>query len=481
MGGIINYYHGEAGIVSDCWWQPLGNLLSLQIELEGNPHRVWARDYNTDIGIDPAIRRGDSVVYLRLDDTSGIWVRASDQHGLGLSEAVNRVKVNRSTWMDRWAEHVQDIEETAQIAQDLFDATGEPLRIVVGEPVNDGPATPVSFFLSYSSRNALLARQIYEDLGDDAGVTVWFDMAQPDGNVPDQDDAICRWLEDSVADCHGFLLLLTKSSVASRWVSREIEYAAERQDQQSDFHILILKADEVAVPEMFLKVGKVIDLDKIWWSRGISEELFASIYGRSGRRAWLRLQHGAPAAEGKTLGYRDFAADSGTVVNLDWTTSQFSGSDFRSKELSWQLDYLTRDGTANRIVGGGEKQPVDLDMHPGDRIAFINLRRRWGCTIEEPLPLWMRGDDLAISPDLVLDRYYEAMEVNHAFAPSESRLQLQGRNVWGRTLAVKTYRSTDGRWRDYCDILWAMLRKDVDAADLLRRLSEGARLEIVDA
>jgi TIR domain len=480
MGGIINYYHGEDGIVSDRWWQVLGDLLSFQIELSGDPHRIWARDYNTDIGIDPTIRRGDRVVYLRLDDTSGIWVRESDQRGSELSDAISRVMENRR-WMERWAKHSQDVDEISKIAQGLFDETNEPLRIVVGEPTNDGPATPVSFFLSYSSRNSLLARQIYEDLSNDAKATVWFDLAQPKGTAPAHDEAIAKWLEESIYDCQGFTLLLTKSALESDWVSREIEFAMDKRDCHKDFHILILRTEDVVVPKVAQSVGKVIDCDRIWWSRGISEELFAAIYGRQGRRAWLGEQRGTLVIEGNTLGYRHLATDSGTVVSFDWTTSPCFDSDFRRKDLSWCLEYTPHGGGTSRVVGGGENKPADLDMRPGDRIAFINLRRRWGCSIEGTLPLWMRGDNLTVTPDVVLDRYYEALEINDEFVPTKIQMKRMGRDAWGRTLAPVAFQSGDGQWRNYTDLLRTMLREKVDSAELARRFLAGSQITIVDA
>ena len=59
-----------------------------------------ARDYASDIGVDPDAVPGDKLVYLRLDDTCGIWVRDSTRYGTALKAAINRVLDNRR-WMKR--------------------------------------------------------------------------------------------------------------------------------------------------------------------------------------------------------------------------------------------------------------------------------------------------------------------------------------------------------------------------------------------
>ena len=120
MSGIVSYYHGEKGDVVDRWWQPFdeNRLLAFNIEIAGDPHRVWARDYNADIGIDPILQRGDAAVYLRLDDTSGIWARESDQQGTKLNEAIQRVRQNRN-WMERWEQHSNDTPAILALVEEL--------------------------------------------------------------------------------------------------------------------------------------------------------------------------------------------------------------------------------------------------------------------------------------------------------------------------------------------------------------------------
>src|SRR4051794_3380451 len=107
MSGIINYFHGERAAVADRWWQLVDDRLALRIELASNPHRARAQDYNSDIGIDPRLEVGDTAVYVRMEDTTGIWVREDHQHGTALREAVSHVLENRR-WMRSWGLHSDD-------------------------------------------------------------------------------------------------------------------------------------------------------------------------------------------------------------------------------------------------------------------------------------------------------------------------------------------------------------------------------------
>ncbi|MFP5285579.1 MAG: hypothetical protein ACLGI9_07570 [Thermoanaerobaculia bacterium] len=86
MSGIANYYHGEQGVAREISWWPAQDKLFLRLDLEGDPHRAFALDYGSDIAIDPAIRPRDHVVYIRLDNTCGVWVHRADQFTYRLEE-----------------------------------------------------------------------------------------------------------------------------------------------------------------------------------------------------------------------------------------------------------------------------------------------------------------------------------------------------------------------------------------------------------
>src|SRR5215472_7974681 len=131
MSGIINYYHGESGTVADCWWGLSGEFLAYHMELVGDPHRSWALDYGGDIGVDPEIREGDEVVYWRLEDIAGIWVSNRSESATKLQEAIDRVLQNRRI-VRAW-EVAESEEEYAAIGQEIYESTGQPLRVMTAE------------------------------------------------------------------------------------------------------------------------------------------------------------------------------------------------------------------------------------------------------------------------------------------------------------------------------------------------------------
>ncbi len=151
MAGIINYYHGESGFVADRGYAPDEEQRTYVLRLEGDPHRELAYDYGSDIGIDPLLRVGEKATFLRIDTYAGIWVREQDLFYPELEPAIGRVVSGRDG--DHTEPRITD--ETARKM-----GTGRVQR----------PATETSFFLSFSSENVLVARQIFEDLRDDAKV-----------------------------------------------------------------------------------------------------------------------------------------------------------------------------------------------------------------------------------------------------------------------------------------------------------------------
>ena len=357
-----------------------------------------------------------------------------------------------------------------KVAGELIKA-GEHLRVGTGQPIVKEPATPVAFFLSYSSTDVLVARQVYDDLRQDAKATAWFDLAQSPDPSRRNDTDIAKWLEQSVHGCQGFVLVLSKHALESDWVEREIDAAVANGVGRGTSHLLLLKTAEVPLPEAISAAGKVVDCDGIWWSRGISEELFAAIYGRKGRKTWLGDQPGTSFSEGHVLHYEDFATDAGTVTSFDWRASPCTSGSFRRKDISWSLEYERRSGETVRVVGGGEDKPADLGMTKGNRIASVKLHRRWGVDLMQPLPLWMRSDSLALSPDAVLDHYFAELDVNDEFRPSRARRHEHGFNALGRELRTADFQDSDDRWRTYETLAWAMLKRGTDPKLLLRQLT----------
>lgn len=291
-------------------------------------------------------------------------------------------------------------------AETVLAAGWAVLALASEDPRDDRPRAVASFFLSHAAEDTLLARRIFEDLQSDANADIWFDSAQPAQEVPKNDSAIADWLRQSIRATHGFVVLWTEHAAHSAWVRQEFRWAHEMRRRRPAFHLILLKLRDVPIPPQLSNVCTVIDCNRIWWSNGLNEELYAAVFKRQPRRAWLAsLSRGAPVSEGTTIGYDDFVSDAGVVVAFDWSFE--SGSCRES--LRWQIDYRRRDGTLCRDAGGGIGRAADLAMKPGDRVAFYKVRWRHGSHVLEGPDLWMRSSDLGLTSDMVLDQYFRTL------------------------------------------------------------------------
>lgn len=394
MAGIINYYHGESGFVSDRRHIVNQEQRVHVLRLQGNPHRKFAYDYQGgDVHIDPLLNRGDTAFFVRVDPYGGIWVREQDRYFPMLQQAIDRVVTRDKNCSDPNHKTIraQGIWGEQYIADDTRRKTGNPFP--------ERPATEASFFLSFSSRNVMLARQIFEDLTYDAQAEVWFDLDQA-GDSPEHRRRIERWLREAVYNSQGFILLWTKAAKESPWVSKEIEWAAEKASREQHFNFIILKLDDEPVIEDKLNTSHVIDCHDLWPINGINEELFASIVRRPGRTAWLEqhLRRGIEllGEEEGNSGYEPFRSDSGIAVSLrHWE---------EDGELCWQLTY-ERAGRFYKAFGRGKEQAVDFDIRPGDEVGLFVCHRAPLIRYWPGTPLWMRSGDLGIRPEDVLGMY----------------------------------------------------------------------------
>lgn len=390
MSGIANYFHGEGGQVVDFGWVADEDSLTYEMRLAGDPHRELAFDYGSDIAIDPALRPGDRAVYIRMGPYSGAWVQEEDQYSPRLDLAFERAADHRRPIHDYIALTSTGIDEARSWAESTLAAsTGIPVRMrSAADAPSEKPATAVSIFLSYSSRNALMARQFFEYLQEDAKADVWFDLTQP-GEAPYHDQAIERWLEGAIHECEVFLVLLTRASVRSNWVRKEITAAIEKGGRWGrNSHLVCLNLEGVNPPDDLPSRDYVIDC----WGLVIGEileELYAAVYKRIGRVKWLEEQRRRGWHEedrhGLT-GYAHLMSDGGTAKGL--TVKR------RGESLHWALEYTVRepDGSehARRAEGSDEAAIVDLGIRAGDRV---------GCfTFDHDTPLWMRSADLTLDP-----------------------------------------------------------------------------------
>jgi hypothetical protein len=270
---------------------------------------------------------------------------------------------------------------TSDVIVDIANRTGVGISNVGSSgrtAIDETPSTQASYFLSYSHKNTLVARQLYEDLGRYPGVDIWFDLAHH-GEVPTHDNAITDWLRSEVHKSHGFLLLLTKAAAGSEWVTKEIEWAKQRSVQPDSFELIVLKLESVELPVAATDGVHVIDCDGLWWSNGLNEEVHGALFGHESRREWAdeqRRRGFKVPDENYVINYEDFESDAGSAVGLSWTVS---GDDLR-----WEFVY-DRDGQRQIVTGSGAREPIDLDIQAGDRVGFFLCHRYGGRRHAGPL------------------------------------------------------------------------------------------------
>lgn len=428
MGGVINYYHGESGLVLDRQLITNESQTAHVLWLEGDPHRDYAYDYGADIGIDPLLERGDWAVFVRADKYTGIWVRQGLHFDPELQQAIDRVTAQRMSrkppgvvttrLRNFWAEeYVSDSTKQA--------AGGRP---------TDRPATEVSFFLSFSSANVLLARQVFDDLRYDARVEVWFDLAQPGGS-PQHEQDVARWLREAIFSRRGFILLWTETASKSDWVQKEIACATERAAEDPEFRFVLCKLDETPVPADLAAAHRIVDCNGLWPVNGINEELFAAVIGRSGRSTWIeehRRRGLLIIPDQGSLGYEPFRSDSGRAVSLrHWE---------EGGEFQWQLDY-EKDGVSHTAVGRGSGEAVDLAIRPGDYVGFYICHRAPLGRFWPGVPVWMRSAELEIKPDEIVAEYrrHAGGERNSSFQNLAWELSTQPRRSDGPTRTARDF------------------------------------------
>jgi hypothetical protein len=161
--------------------------------LQSNPHREFAYDYEGgDVHIAPLLGPGDKAFFVRTDFYGGIWVGERDRLYPRLQQAINRVtnEIRRKpNPRGLITVRLQDVWTEQYIASKTRSRTGNPF--------SERPATTASFFLNFSSKDVMLARQIFADLSYDAKVEVWFDLDQA-GEAPEHRRRVEMWLKEAV-------------------------------------------------------------------------------------------------------------------------------------------------------------------------------------------------------------------------------------------------------------------------------------------
>lgn len=91
-----------------------------------------------------------------------------------------------------------------------------------------------SCFISYSSKDQRFAERLYDDLRKQ-GIRCWF--APEDLRIGER---LRTGIDESIRRCDKLLLVLSKNSISSDWVEKEVETAMERERERSQKQVVLL-------------------------------------------------------------------------------------------------------------------------------------------------------------------------------------------------------------------------------------------------
>jgi hypothetical protein len=404
MAGISHFYHGEKGTLQEVWWLAGVERLTFIIYIEGNRHRQMVEDYGSDIGIIPDVKIDDKLMYIRMNAYAGIWIQ---QHRTGEQDIRSGEKqvIKHRKYMDEYASICGNSKKrTGEWLESLHKKTGIPVYWVEqdhvigadrppGVPgIKKSPDSELSLFISYSNKNVLFAQYFFKQLEAEGRADVWFDQDQG-GESLHHEQEIEEWLEQGVKDAHVFVLFLTQESVASDWVNKEIKWALDQDKNRGDFHLVLLKLDDVVIPGLVEGSEYVVDCKGLSIGE-ILEELYSAVYKRMGRLDWLNKNdsHEENASYKRQTGnYDHLKSTSGIAVDLQWKK--------KNGKTSWLLYYKeNKDSPEIKQAAGTQKNHVvDPGISPGDKIGFFMFN--------PDTPMWMRSNNPKLTPNMVYHNY----------------------------------------------------------------------------
>jgi hypothetical protein len=115
--------------------------------------------------------------------------------------------------------------------------------IVFAKSLVNSPIEFYSCFISYSSRNQDFAERLYADLQSN-GVRCWY--APEDMKIGDR---FRVRIDESIQTHDKLLLILSKDSVESQWVEKEVETAMERERERKETVLFPINLDDAVIDE----------------------------------------------------------------------------------------------------------------------------------------------------------------------------------------------------------------------------------------
>ena len=98
---------------------------------------------------------------------------------------------------------------------------------------------PYHAFLSYSHKDRETALKLHHWLTNCAGFDIWFDENHLEAGSP-----VAARLAEKMSSCRNWIVLASKNSIASPWVTAERDQALHCAIEDSDFSLIALRTDD---------------------------------------------------------------------------------------------------------------------------------------------------------------------------------------------------------------------------------------------
>lgn len=146
---------------------------------------------------------------------------------------------------------------------------------------------PYHAFLSYSHKDRDIALKLYRWLTRDAGFQIWFDENHLEAGSP-----VAARLAEQMSVCRNWIVLASKNSITSAWVSAERDQALHCSTESRGFSLVALRLDDCALGQAWPAMARFNWLDTPGGvlTPTIAREVIDRLDGRawSGRQTGLR-------------------------------------------------------------------------------------------------------------------------------------------------------------------------------------------------
>ncbi len=313
MGGIINYIHGECGVVESLTIQSDDDGRKYRVlRMRNNPFRSDAIDYGSDIRIDPTLTPGNEVSFVRLDPRCGYWLRKSERYHPSLKHALSR-----------------------------YLSPDEQPSVAMLKRADTAPLVEASVFLSHVSWNKLFARFVRSDLERYGRVSVWLDEEQ--GRTRDAESNLDQWLQTAITHAKGIVILWNEPCRESDWVRKEVEWAVQRSDQVP---VVVVNCDGAPLPADLQSISHVVNAEGMWYFHGLGEEVFPYLHRLETRTQWIGQNkrfgtHIEADPVESCMSFEDISPHEGTAESaVRWS--------LREGIVTWEFDL--RDRRTNEVA-----------------------------------------------------------------------------------------------------------------------------------